>query len=114
MQVALAVLFPFEGTGGGVPTPPIYYPPTVWPPQPPGGGGGVPTPPIYYPPAGGVPTPPIYYPPYPPPPPPRRIPVSLRSRAFRLLRAARPPLSGLDLASRHPRSTTHHTPASPR
>jgi hypothetical protein len=48
-QLCLIIpLGPAEG-GGGVPTPPIFLPPTVWPPTPPG-GGGVPTPPIYYPP----------------------------------------------------------------
>ena len=59
----------------GVVTPPIYYPPEIWPPRPPSagqppgiwGGGNVPmpTPPIYLPPATipGVPAHPIYIPP---------------------------------------------------
>jgi hypothetical protein len=64
----------YPPVGGGVPTPPIYYPPGVnVPPFPthpiaPGGpppgvwpGPGVPTPPIYYPPVGAMP--PIYLPP---------------------------------------------------
>jgi hypothetical protein len=64
---------PGGGGEGGVPTPPIYYPPEIWPPIPPEGGGGVPTPPIYYPPevwpplpGGGFPghpSHPIYNPP---------------------------------------------------
>jgi hypothetical protein len=88
----LALIVPISGGGlpGEVPTPPIHYPPSVWPPP----SAGVPTPPIYYPPSPppgiwpspghpahpiapggpppgvwpgpGVPTPPIYYPPAPP------------------------------------------------
>jgi hypothetical protein len=89
-MVMLALIIPLGPGLGGEPTHPIVLPPAVWPPT----GGGVPMPPIYYPPTPppgiwpspghpahpiapgggppvvwpgpGVPTPPIYYPPTPP------------------------------------------------
>jgi hypothetical protein len=71
-QLYIAILFPMGGEGGGgVPTPPIFLPPTappgIWPspghPAHPIAPGG-PPPTIW--PGPGVPTPPIYYPPTPP------------------------------------------------